>query len=91
LSRSPTTGIWTPPCTGMAAAGEPVRRGPHETQAPIPVGGCFAYRIQFPDPGCTGTTLTFGRTTPRSWACTATSSLSRPTLATGGRWIGSWS
>jgi FtsP/CotA-like multicopper oxidase with cupredoxin domain len=24
---------------------------PHETQAPIPVGGEFAYRIQFPDPG----------------------------------------
>jgi FtsP/CotA-like multicopper oxidase with cupredoxin domain len=24
---------------------------PHETQAPIPVGGEFGYRIQFPDPG----------------------------------------
>jgi FtsP/CotA-like multicopper oxidase with cupredoxin domain len=24
---------------------------PHETQAPIPVGGDFTYRIQFPDPG----------------------------------------
>jgi FtsP/CotA-like multicopper oxidase with cupredoxin domain len=24
---------------------------PHETQAPIPVGGDFSYRIQFPDPG----------------------------------------
>jgi FtsP/CotA-like multicopper oxidase with cupredoxin domain len=24
---------------------------PHETQAPIPVGGQFTYRIQFPDPG----------------------------------------
>ncbi|HEX2272547.1 MAG TPA: multicopper oxidase family protein [Acidimicrobiales bacterium] len=24
---------------------------PHETQAPIPVGGTFGYRIQFPDPG----------------------------------------
>jgi FtsP/CotA-like multicopper oxidase with cupredoxin domain len=24
---------------------------PHETQAPIPVGGKFSYRIQFPDPG----------------------------------------
>jgi FtsP/CotA-like multicopper oxidase with cupredoxin domain len=24
---------------------------PHETQAPIPVGGSFTYRIQFPDPG----------------------------------------
>jgi len=25
--------------------------GTHETQAPIPVGGSFSYRIQFPDPG----------------------------------------
>ena len=25
--------------------------GPHETQAPIPVGGSFRYRIEFPDPG----------------------------------------
>jgi FtsP/CotA-like multicopper oxidase with cupredoxin domain len=25
--------------------------GAHETQAPIPVGGTFSYRIQFPDPG----------------------------------------
>jgi FtsP/CotA-like multicopper oxidase with cupredoxin domain len=24
---------------------------PHETQAPIPVGGRFTYRLQFPDPG----------------------------------------
>src|ERR671937_2081396 len=25
--------------------------GTHETQAPIPIGGSFAYEIQFPDPG----------------------------------------
>jgi FtsP/CotA-like multicopper oxidase with cupredoxin domain len=25
--------------------------GTHETQAPIPVGGTFTYRIEFPDPG----------------------------------------
>src|SRR5688500_5467891 len=25
--------------------------GTHETQAPIPVGGSFSYRISFPDPG----------------------------------------
>jgi FtsP/CotA-like multicopper oxidase with cupredoxin domain len=24
---------------------------PHETQAPIPVGGAFTYQLQFPDPG----------------------------------------
>jgi len=24
---------------------------PHATQAPIPIGGEFSYRIQFPDPG----------------------------------------
>src|ERR1051325_5294670 len=25
--------------------------GTHETQAPIPVGGSYTYRIEFPDPG----------------------------------------
>ena len=25
--------------------------GTHETQAPIPIGGSFTYRVQFPDPG----------------------------------------
>jgi len=25
--------------------------GTHETQAPIPIGGTFSYRIEFPDPG----------------------------------------
>src|ERR687896_41215 len=25
--------------------------GTHETQAPIPVGGTFSYRVRFPDPG----------------------------------------
>jgi FtsP/CotA-like multicopper oxidase with cupredoxin domain len=25
---------------------------PHETQAPIPVGGTFTYQLQFPDAGC---------------------------------------
>src|SRR3712207_5395568 len=25
--------------------------GTHETQAPVPVGGAFAYRLRFPDPG----------------------------------------
>jgi FtsP/CotA-like multicopper oxidase with cupredoxin domain len=25
--------------------------GTHETQAPIPVGGSFSYRVEFPDPG----------------------------------------
>ena len=64
---------------------------PHETQAPITVGGRFTYRIQFPDPACTGTTPISGRTPPRSWACTATSWSSRPSPATGRRSIGSWS
>ena len=46
---------------------------PHETQAPIlsvvssPTGSSSLTR------GCTGTTRTSGRTTPRKWACTATS------------------
>ena len=56
---------------------------PHETQTPIPVGGSFTYRIRFPDPGCTGTTRTSARTTPRRWACTATSWSSPPTRSTG--------
>jgi FtsP/CotA-like multicopper oxidase with cupredoxin domain len=25
--------------------------GTHHTQAPIPIGGSFAYRVEFPDPG----------------------------------------
>ena len=58
---------------------------PHETQAPIPVGGEFTYRIQSPDPGLYWYHPTSARTTPRSWACTATSSSSRPTLTTGPR------
>ena len=24
---------------------------PHDTQAPIPIGGTFSYKVQFPDPG----------------------------------------
>ena len=43
------------------------------TRPRIPIGGSPSYRIQFPDPACTGTTPTSVRTTPRSWACTATS------------------
>jgi FtsP/CotA-like multicopper oxidase with cupredoxin domain len=58
---------------------------PHETQAPIPVGGEFTYRISSPMRACTGTTRTSGRTTRRSWACTATSWSSRPTRTTGHR------
>jgi hypothetical protein len=34
-----------------AAPREQVRRGATRDQAPIPVGGEFTYRIQFPDPG----------------------------------------
>jgi Multicopper oxidase len=58
---------------------------PHETQAPIPVGGEFTYRIQFPDAGLYWYHPTSGRTTPRSWACTATSWSPRRSPATGRR------
>jgi FtsP/CotA-like multicopper oxidase with cupredoxin domain len=58
---------------------------PHETQAPIPVGGDFTYRIQFPDAGLYWYHPTSARTTPRSWACTATSWSSPATRATGRR------
>ena len=64
---------------------------PHETQAPIPVGGSSPTGSSSPTPGCTGTTPTSGRTTPRSWACTPTSWSSRPRRATGRRSTGSWS
>ena len=60
--------------------------GTHETQAPIPVGETFTYEVHFPDPGaCTGTTRTSARTTARRWACTATSSSTRPSPTTGRR------
>ena len=58
---------------------------PHETQAPIPVGGEFTYRIQFPDAGLYWYHPTSARTTPRSWACTATS-WSPLLRRTTGRW-----
>ena len=48
---------------------------PHETQAPIPIGGDFTYQAALPRPRvCTGTTRTSGRTTASTWASTATSS-----------------
>jgi FtsP/CotA-like multicopper oxidase with cupredoxin domain len=47
-----TTVISTRPCTGTGLRLENRYDGvPHETQAPIPVGGEFTYRIQFPDAG----------------------------------------
>jgi hypothetical protein len=55
---------------------------PHETQTPAatsPTGSGSPTRA------CTGITRTSARTTPRRWACTATSWLSRPTRATGHR------
>jgi FtsP/CotA-like multicopper oxidase with cupredoxin domain len=58
---------------------------PHETQAPIPVGGSSPTGSSSPMPGCTGTTPTSARTTPRSWACTATSWSSPPNPTTGPR------
>ena len=64
---------------------------PHETQAPIPVGGASATGSSSPMPGCTGTTPTSGRTTPRSWACTATSWSCPPIRTTGRRSTVSWS
>ncbi len=59
--------------------------GTHHTQDPIETGGAFGYRISFPDPACTGTTRTSGRTTARKWASTAPSSCSPPTPPTGHR------
>jgi FtsP/CotA-like multicopper oxidase with cupredoxin domain len=64
---------------------------PHETQAPIPVGGSSPTGSSSPMPGCTGTTPISGRTTPRSWACTPTSWSFRPSRTIGRRPTGSWS
>jgi Multicopper oxidase len=58
---------------------------PEETQAPIPHGGTFTYRLQFPDPASTGTTRTSAKTSPRRWASTRASSSSRPSPTTGRR------
>ena len=60
---------------------------PHATQAPIPVGGEFSYRIQFPDPGLYWYQWHIGEDYTRSWDCTATSSLSRLRATTGRRSI----
>ena len=66
-----------------AAAGEQYNGVPHETQTPIPVGGSSPTGSGSPTPACTGTTRTSARTTPRRWACTATSWSSPPTPVTG--------
>src|ERR1051326_9360558 len=47
---------------------------PHETQEPIPVGGSFTYKLQFPDPGFYWYHPHIARTSRRRWACRARSS-----------------
>ena len=49
---------------------------PHETQSPIPIGGTFTYKVQFPDAGFYCATCTCGRTSAWRWACTGRSSSS---------------
>jgi hypothetical protein len=56
---------------------------PHETQAPIPMGGTFTYKSSFPMPGSTGTTRISARTSAWRWVCMARSSSSQPTRRTG--------
>ena len=49
---SATTATTRPPSTGTASASTTSYDGvPDETQAPIPVGGEFTYRLRFPDDG----------------------------------------
>ena len=57
--------------------------GTHETQAPIPIGGRFTYRIEFPDPASTGTTVGIREDYGQEMACTGTSSSLRQTRTTG--------
>src|SRR4029453_13213127 len=56
--------------------------GPPETQAPIPVGGEFTYRIQFPDPGLYWYHPHIREDYTQELGLSATSSSSRPTLTT---------
>ena len=49
--RRPTTATSRPRCTGTGCGWTTATTATHETQAPIPVGGRFTYRIEFPDPG----------------------------------------
>lgn len=56
---------------------------PHETQAPIPVGGSYSCQVQFPTPASTGTTRTSAKTSHRRWASTAPSSSSPAIRRTG--------
>jgi FtsP/CotA-like multicopper oxidase with cupredoxin domain len=58
---------------------------PYETQAPIPIGGEFTYRVRFPDPGLYWYHPTSARTTGWTWACTATSWSSPPRRTFGHR------
>ena len=58
---------------------------PEETQAPIPHGGTFTYRLSSPTRASTGTTRTSARTSPRRWASTRGSSSSPRTRTTGRR------
>jgi FtsP/CotA-like multicopper oxidase with cupredoxin domain len=55
---------------------------PHETKAPIPVGGEFTSRIQFPDPGLYWYHPHIREDYTQELGLSATSSSSRPTLTT---------
>ena len=57
--------------------------GTTETQAPIPVGGRFSYRLAFPDPGVYWYHPHIREDYGQEWGSTATSSSSRPTRTTG--------
>ena len=64
---------------------------PHETQAPIPVGGQFSYRIQFPDAGLYWYHPHIREDYTQELGCTATSWSCPRTPITGRRWTGTWS
>src|SRR4029453_52934 len=66
-----TTPTSTPPSTGTGLRLDNEYDGvPYETQAPIPIGGEFTYRVRFPDPGLYWYHPTSARTTGWTWACT---------------------
>ena len=56
---------------------------PHETQAPIPIGGTFTYQLQFPDAGFYWYHPHIREDSAWRWGCTARSWSSPPTRDTG--------
>ena len=82
---SSTRAIWKRRCTGMGCGWTTATTAHTRRRRRSPSAARFTYRSSSPIPASTGTTRTSARTTARRWACTGTSSSSRPTPTTGRR------